>query len=98
MSLAELRDLFIVIIAILGIGATIFLSIIAFLIFRRIRAILDSGRETVEIIRSITSAVSKDIVKPLASIASVLQGIAKVLEFISGPVRRKRGERSGWEE
>ena len=98
MSLAELRDLFIVIIAILGIGATIFLSIIAFLIFRRIRAILDSGRETVEIIRSITSAVSKDIVKPLASIASVLQGIAKVLEFISGPVREKGEKRSGWEE
>lgn len=95
MSLAELRDLFIVIFAILGIGATLFLSIMAFLVFRRIRAILDSGRATVGNIRDITATVSENIVKPLASIASVLQGVAKVLEFILGPLRRKEGERSG---
>jgi hypothetical protein len=95
MSLAELRDLFIVIFAILGIGATIFISIIAFLVYRRIRAVLDSGRATLGNIRDITSTVSENIVKPLASIASIIRGIARALEFISGPVRRKEGERSG---
>ncbi len=93
MSLAELRDLFIVIFAILGIGATILLSLIAFLIYRRIRAILDSGRAIAGNIRSITSAVSQDVVKPLASIAGIVQGIAKVLDFIS--TRRKEGRKGG---
>ena len=91
MSLAELRDLFIIIFAVLGIGVTLFFALIIFLIFRRIRATLDSGRAIAGNIRSITSAVSQDLVKPLASIAGVAQGIAKVLEFISD--RRKEGRK-----
>jgi len=91
MSLAELRDLFIVIYCILGIGATIFFTVIAFLIFRRILAILNAGKTTVSNIRSITSALAHDLVKPLASIAGVVQGIAKVLDFISD--RRKEGRK-----
>ncbi len=93
MSLAELRDLFIVIFAVLGIGATVFLVLLTFLIYRRIRAILDSGRVIAGNIRSITSAVSEDLIKPLASIAGIVQGIAKVLEFIS--TRRKEGRKGG---
>ena len=91
MSLAELRDLFIIIFAVLGIGATLFFTVIAFLILRRVLAILNSGRMIAGNIRSITSAVSQDLVKPLASIASVAQGIAKVLEFFSD--RRKEGRK-----
>jgi hypothetical protein len=90
MSLAELRDLFIIIFAVLGIGATLFFIIITFLIFRRIRATLDSGRAIAGNIRSITTAVSHDVVKPLASIAGVVQGIAKVLDFISDRRKERR--------
>ena len=93
MSLAELRDLFIIIFSIVGIGATIFFIIITFLIFRRIQATLNSGRAIAGNIRSITTAVSQDVVKPLASIAGVVQGIAKVLDFISD--RRKEGRKGG---
>jgi hypothetical protein len=91
MSLAELRDLFIIIFAVLGIGATVFFTVIAFLILRRVLAILNSGRMIAGNIRSITSAVSQDLVKPLASVASVAQGVAKVLEFFSD--RRKEGRK-----
>lgn len=90
MSLAELRDLFIIIFAVLGIGATVFLTVIAFLILRRVLAILNSGRNIAGNIRSITSAVSQDLVKPLASIASVAQGIAKVLDFVSDRRKERR--------
>ncbi|KPJ54686.1 MAG: hypothetical protein AMJ37_00175 [Dehalococcoidia bacterium DG_18] len=93
MSLAELRDLFIIIFAVLGIGATIFFTVIAFLIFRRTLAILNTGKTIVSNIRSITTAVSHDVVKPLVSIAGVVQGIAKVLDFISD--RRKEGRKGG---
>jgi len=85
-----LRDLFIIIFAVLGIVATVFFTVIAFLIFRRILAILNSGRNIAGNIRSITSAVSQDLVKPLASIASVAQGIAKVLDFVSDRRKERR--------
>lgn len=95
MSLGELRDLFIVIYAIAGIGAIIFLSIIAFLIFRRVRSILDSGKATVTNIREITSMVSDKIVKPVTGVASFVQGLRRAVEFISGLSRRKEGKKGG---
>jgi len=97
MSLAELRDLFIVIISVTGIAAIIFSSVIVFLVYRRIRAILDSSRATVANIREFTAVMSQNVAKPLGNIASVLQGIARFIEFIIGPVRRKEERRGGRE-
>ncbi len=98
MSLAELRDLFIVIFSIVGIAATVFLSIIILLVYRRVRDILDAGKATMVNIRDITSMVSESIVKPLASVAGFLQGILRFLEFILGPIRRREAKRGGGEE
>lgn len=97
MSLAELRDLFIVIISVAGIAAIILFSVIVVVIFLRIRAILASSKATVANIREITAVMSRDVAKPLGNIASVLQGIARVIEFITGPARRKEERRGGRE-
>lgn len=94
MSLADLRDLFIVIFSILAIGATIFLLIISFLLFRRITSILNSGRATIGHVSDITSMVSKEIIKPLAVIVGMVQGLQRALEFISRSSKRKEGRRS----
>ena len=93
MTLAELADLFFIIFAVVYIGAAIFFVVISFLIFRRIRDILDSSQTIAANIRIITSAITEDLIKPLASIASVLQGISKVLDFISD--RRKDRRKGG---
>ena len=95
MSLAELRDLFIVIFSLVGIGATILFSILLFLVFRKIRSILDSGRQAVGNVRNVSSMVSDNIVKPLVSISSFLQGLRQALEFISRAAKREEGKRSG---
>jgi hypothetical protein len=95
MSLAELRDLFIVIFALVGIGATILFSILLLLVFRKIRSILDSGRQTLGNVRNVSSMVSDNIVKPLVSISSFLQGLRQALEFISRVSKREEDKRSG---
>lgn len=92
MSLAELRDLFIVIFSIVGIGATIFFVVITIKIYPKIRDTLDSVRSITANIRIITSAIADDLIKPLASIASVVQGISKVLDFVSD---RRKDRRKG---
>lgn len=98
MSLAELRDLFLVIFFLVGIGATLFLSILLFMLFRRVRSILDSGRETMEKVHDISSLVSDNVAKPLIGIASFLRGVRQALEIISRVAKRKEEERSGREE
>jgi len=92
MSLADLRDLFIVIFSIIGIVATILLAILALLLFRRIRSILDSGRETATNIGKLISVVSDTIVKPLSGVAGFLQGFRHALDFVSGFSRRREGK------
>ena len=93
MTLAELRDLFIIIFAVAGIGAAVFVSLMTFVLYRKLRDILDSGRAITGDIRSITSSVSHDLVKPLASISGIVQGVAKVLEFLFE--RKKEGKDGG---
>jgi len=93
MTLAELRDLFIVIFAIVGIGAAVFVSLMAFMLYRKLRDILESGRAITGDIRSITSSVSQDLVKPLASISGIVQGVAKVLEFLFERRKEDKGGR-----
>jgi len=92
MTLAELRDLFIIIFAVVGIGAAVFVSLMAFVLYRKLRDILDSGRAITGDIRSITSSVSQDLVKPLASISGIVQGVAKVLEIL---FERKKEDKDG---
>jgi hypothetical protein len=92
MTLAELRDLFIIIFAVVGIGAAVFVSLMAFVLYRKLRDILDSGRAITGDIRSITSSVSQDLVKPLASISGIVQGVAKVLEFL---FERRKEDKGG---
>ena len=100
MSLADLRDLFIVIFSIAGILAIIFLSIITLLVYRRVRNILEAWNVTVGNIRDITSIFSENIARPLGNIASVVQGISRFFEFISRPLKKKEQEeeRGGWRE
>ena len=98
MSLAELRDLFIVIFSLVAIGATLLLSILVLLFFLKIRSMLNSGRETLANVRDISSLVSGNVVKPLIGIASFLQGLREALDIVSGVVRRKEDKRSGREE
>ena len=83
MSLADLRDLFIVIFSIVGIVATVLLVVLSFLVFSRIRSMLDSGRETVANISKVSSAVSDSIVKPLSGIAGFLQGFRHALDYVA---------------
>ena len=92
MTLAELRDLFIIIFAVAGIGAAVFVSMMTFVLYRKLRDILDSGKAITGDIRSITSSVSQDLVKPLASISGIVQGVAKVLEFLFD---RKKEDKDG---
>ena len=99
MSLAELRDLFIVIFSIAGIVAIILLSVVTLLVYRKVRNILDAWAVTVGNIRDITTVFSENIAKPLGNIASVVQGISRFFEFITKPLkRREEEERGAWRE
>jgi len=76
------RDL---VLCIFGLGATvaaIILVVLAFLLYFRIKPILDSINETSRTVANITSSVEEEVAKPLAQIMAFVQGIRQAIGLV----------------
>ncbi len=95
MSIEWFRDLAIVI---LGLGATvvlIFIGVLAFLLYRKLRPILNSLKATTKTVENISSTVEEEVSRPLAQVAAFVQGISQVVSLVSRFSRRKEGGKDG---
>jgi hypothetical protein len=85
-SIEWLRDLAIVI---LGLGVTlvaIFIGIIAFMVYRKVKPVLDSAKATARRIDNVSACVEEEIAQPLARLAGIVQG----MRYMSGLFSRFR--------
>jgi hypothetical protein len=88
------RDLAIVI---LGFGVTIVIiciGILAFMLYRKVKPILDSAKSTAKRVENISTAVEEEVSRPLAQLAAFVQGIRQVAGLFSSFARRKEGGRN----
>ena len=91
MSIEWFRDLAI---CILGFGVTIvaiFIGLLAFLLYRKLKPILDSVKATTKTLENISSCVKEEVSRPLAQLAAFVQGIRQAISLFSGFARRKEG-------
>ena len=82
MNIEWFRDL---IICIFGIGATvgvIILIALAFLLYFRIKPILDSIKATTKTIERVTSSVEEEVAKPIAQVVAFIQGIRNAIGLV----------------
>jgi hypothetical protein len=89
MTIEWLRDLVIVI---FGIAATIMvigILALAFMFYSRVRPIIASVQKTTRTVEKISSSVEEEIVKPLAHVASFIQGIRQAISMVSRFTKRK---------
>ena len=95
MGIEWFRDLAIVI---LGFGVTIvaiFIGVLAFMLYRKLRPILDSVKTTTKTVENISSTVAEEVSRPLAQLAAFVQGIRQAISLFSGFSRRKEGGKNG---
>ena len=88
MGIEWFRDLAIVI---LGFGATIVIisiGILAFMLYRKLRPILDSVKSTAKRVENISTTVEEEVSRPLAQLAAFIQGVRQAVGLFSG-FRRK---------
>jgi len=88
-SIEWFRDLAIVI---LGFGVTIaviLISILAFMLYHKLKPILDSARSTAKRVENISTTVEEEVSRPLAQLAAFVQGVRQAVGLFSGFVRRK---------
>ena len=94
MSIEEFRALVIIL---FGLGATVvlvFMGILAFSLYRKIKPILDSSRATVKTVENISSCVEEEVARPLAQVVAFVQGIAQAVSLFSRFSRKKEGGRN----
>ena len=95
MSIDWFRDLVISISGLVLIVVLIFIAVLAYSLYRRIRSILDSVRATSRTIQGVSSYVGDEVVKPVAQIVALIQGVRQGIDAASKLFRKKEGGRDG---
>jgi len=85
------RDLVIVIFGLGAFVAVVIFTVMAFMLFFRARAIMDSAKKTSKSVEHITSCVENEIVRPIAGIASFVQGLRQAGSLFS-MFNKKKGD------
>lgn len=91
MSIDWFRDLIICIFGLVAAGALIFIAVLSFLLYRRVRVILDSVKATSKTIQGLSSYVGDEVVKPVIEVAAIIQGIRQGIDTISRFFKKKEG-------
>jgi len=80
------------VICIFGLAVTvvvIFLAVLVFLFYRRLRPVLDSLKATTKTVENLSSCVEVEVAKPLAQVAAFVQGIRQAVGLVSRFSKRK---------
>jgi hypothetical protein len=88
------RDLAIVV---LSFGITIVvicMGILAFVLYRKVKPIIDSAKTTAKHIEDVSSTVEEEVSRPLARMNAFVQGVRQVANLFSNFARRKEGGRN----
>ena len=83
MNIEWFRDL---VLCIFGLGVTvaaIILVVLAFLLYFRVKPILDAIKATSRTVANISSSVEEEVAKPLAQIMAFVQGIRQAIGLVS---------------
>jgi len=95
MDIGWFRDLVICISGLVVTAVVIFIAILAYLLYRRTKPILDSMQMTSATIREITSSIKDEIVKPILNFAALIRGIAEGIELATKIFKKGEKEQEG---
>ena len=95
MSIEWFRDLVISIFGLVAAVSLVFIAVLAFSIYRRIRPILDSVKTTSKTIEEISSYAGDEVAKPLMQVVAFIQGIRQGINVISKFFKKKKGGKNG---
>ena len=94
MSIDWFRDLAICIFGLVAAGVLIFVTVLFFSLYRRIKVILDSVKTTSKTIQGLSSYVGDEVVKPVIELAAIIQGVRQGIDTVSRLFKKKEGGRN----
>jgi hypothetical protein len=93
MDIGWFRDLVICIWGLVMTGVVIFIAVLAYLLYSKIKPVIDSMKTTSATLQEITSTVKDEVVKPVVSFVTLIRGIVQGIELVSKFFRK--GEQEG---
>ncbi|HEX7364000.1 MAG TPA: hypothetical protein VF366_02410 [Dehalococcoidia bacterium] len=92
MDIGWYRDLVICISGLIVMVVVIFIAILAFLLFRKVRPILDNVQATTATVREVTYTVKEELVKPVLQFSTLIRGITQGIELVSRLFKKEEHE------
>ena len=83
MDIGWFRDLVICISGLVITVVVIFIAVLAYLLYSKIRPVLDSMKATSATLHEITSTVKDEVVKPVVSFVTLVRGIVQGIDLAS---------------
>ena len=93
MSLEWFRDLVICIFSLVATGVFIFIAVLSYSLYRRIRPLIDSIKATSTTIQGISSLVGNEVAKPLVEVVAIIQGVRQGIDTVTKFFRKQKGGR-----
>ena len=93
MSIDWFRDLVICISGLVATGVLIFIAVLAYLLYRRAKPILDSIKTTSKTVQGISSYVGDEVAKPLIQVVALFQGMRQGIDTVSKFLKKKEERR-----
>ncbi len=90
--LEDFRDIMIIIMAFMAIGASLLFATATFILFRKLSSTADTARDLMQEVRNATSLVSNTVVRPTIRVATVFAGARKAMGVLSRRDERKEGK------
>jgi len=92
---ALIRDLTIILFAMVGVLALLTTAVLGLLLYRKMAPALDSAKATMKNTQEVTSQLSEKVVKPLIGASTMTYSAGRVVAFILGLSRGKGGRKNG---
>ena len=93
MNIEWLRDLVICIFGLGAMVAIICIVVLAFLLYFKIKPILNSVKTATKTVENISTCVEDEVVKPLVQIAAIIQGMRQAVGMVGHFTKGKKGGR-----
>ena len=91
MSIEWFRDLVLSIFVLEATLVLIFIAVLVFLLYRKLKSILDSLRSATKTVEDISSSIEEEISRPLAQVATFIQGISQIISLVNKFSKGKKG-------
>ncbi len=92
MDIAWFIDLVICISGLVVTAVVILFAVLAYLLFKKTRSILNAIEATSETIQGISSAVKEEIVSPMVQLVTLIRGVLQGIDLVSRFFRKEEQE------